>query len=368
MGTTNRIFNFSAGPAVMPLPVLEEAQRDLVALPGVGMSILEISHRSKTFEAVIQECEANIRKLAGIPPDYHVLFLQGGATLQFSMVPSNLLAPGETADYITTGTWSEKALKEAKKVGAINVAFTAKADNFSRVPKQEELKLTPNAAYVHLASNETIHGVEFHKIPDVGGVPLVADTSSHMLSRPIDIAKYGLIYAGAQKNMGPAGCALVILRDDLLLKAKANPAYEKLPVMLQYGPFADDKSLHNTPPVFAIYVMNLVSRWLLSVGGLESMETINIRKAAKLYDEIDRTGFYRGHARKEDRSRMNVTFRLPSEALEEKFIKESKAAGLDGLKGHRSVGGLRASIYNAFPEEGVDALVAFMQDFEKKNG
>ncbi len=368
MGTIKRVFNFSAGPAVLPLPVLEEAQRDLVALPGVGMSVLEISHRSKTFEAIIQECEANIRKLAGILENYHVMFLQGGATLQFSMVPLNLLAAGETADYITTGSWSEKALKEAKKVGSINVAFTGKTENYTRVPRKEEVKLTPNAAYVHLASNETIHGVEFHELPEVGYVPLVVDTSSHMLSRPIDIKKYGLIYAGAQKNMGPAGCTLVILRDDLLQKAKANPAYEKLPVMIQYGPHADDKSLHNTPPAFAVYIMNLVSRWLLNLGGLEAMEKINIRKAAKIYAEIDRTGFYRGHARKEDRSRMNVTFRLPSEALEEKFVKESKAAGLDGLKGHRSVGGLRASIYNAFPEEGVDALVAFMQDFEKKNG
>jgi len=368
MGTTNRVFNFAAGPAVLPLPVLEEAQRDLVALPGVGMSVLEISHRSKTFESIIQECEANIRKLIGIPANYHVLFLQGGATLQFSMVPLNMLAAGETADYITTGSWSEKALKEAKKVGSINIAFSGKAENFMRVPKASELKLTPHAAYVHLAGNETIHGVEFHELPNVGGAPLVVDTSSHMLSRPIDIGKYAMIYAGAQKNMGPAGCTLVILRDDMLQKAKANPAYEKLPIMLQYGPHVDDKSLHNTPPAFAIYIMNLVSRWLLNLGGLEAMEQINLRKAEKLYAEIDRTGFFRGHAKKEDRSRMNVTFRLPNEALEEKFVKESKAAGLDGLKGHRSVGGLRASIYNAFPEEGVNALVAFMKNFESKNG
>jgi len=365
---TNRIFNFAAGPAILPLPVLEEAQRDLVALPGVGMSVMEISHRSKPFEAVIQECEANIRKLAGIPENYHVMFLQGGATLQFAMVPLNLLAAGETADYITTGSWSEKALKEAKKVGNTNVAFTAKADNFTRIPKQEELKLTPNAVYVHMAGNETIHGVEFHQPPDVGSVPLITDASSHMLSRPLDIAKYAGIYAGAQKNIGPAGCTLVILRDDLLQKAKANRAYEKLPIMIQYGPHAEEKSLHNTPPAFAIYVMNLVTRWLLKLGGLAEMEKINIRKAEKLYAEIDRTGFYRGHARKEARSRMNIPFRLPKEELEDKFVKEAKAAGMDGLKGHRSVGGLRASIYNAFPEEGIDALVAFMQEFEKKNG
>jgi phosphoserine aminotransferase len=332
------------------------------------MSVLEISHRSKTFEAIAQECEANIRKLAGIPENYHVIFLQGGATLQFSMVPMNLLAPGETADYITTGSWSEKALKEAKKVGTIHVAYSGKSENNTRVPKREELKLTPGAAFLHLTSNETIHGVEFHSLPDPGAVPLVVDSSSHMLSRPIDIQKYALIYAGAQKNIGPAGCTLVIIRDDMVQKAKANPGYEKLPVMLQYGPHVDDKSLHNTPPAFAIYIMNLVGRWLLRLGGLEAMETINIRKAEKVYAEIDRTGFYRGHAQKADRSRMNVTFRLPSEQLEEKFVKESKAAGLDGLKGHRSVGGLRASIYNAFPEEGVDTLVAFMQEFEKKNG
>jgi phosphoserine aminotransferase len=364
----NRVYNFSAGPAVLPLPVLEEAQRDLVALPGVGMSVLEISHRSKAFEAIVQECEANIRKLAGIPENYHVIFLQGGATLQFSMVPMNLLAPGETADYVTTGAWSEKALKEAKKVGTINVAYSGKGENNTRVPKQEELKLTPGAAFLHLTSNETIHGVEFHSLPDAGSVPLAVDTSSHMLSRPIDIQKYALIYAGAQKNIGPAGCTLVIIRDDMVKKAKANPGYDKLPVMMQYGPHVEDKSLHNTPPAFTIYIMNLVSRWLLRLGGLEAMEKINLRKAGNVYAEIDRTGFYRGHAKKEDRSRMNVTFRLPSEQLEEKFVKESKAAGLDGLKGHRSVGGLRASIYNAFPEEGVDALVSFMQEFEKKNG
>ena len=368
METTERVYNFAAGPAVLPLPVLEEAQRDLVALPGIGMSILEISHRSKTFEAIIQECEANIRKLAGIPENYHVLFLQGGATLQFSMVPMNLLAAGESADYIVTGSWSKKALKESKKVGPINVAFSGEAENFSRVPGRQELKLNPKAAYVHLTSNETIHGVEFHELPDAGGVPLVVDTSSHMLSRPLDISRYAMIYAGAQKNIGPSGCTLVILRDDMLKKALANPAYEKLPIMLQFGQHVEDKSLHNTPPVFPIYIMNLVSRWLLKLGGLAEMEKINIRKAQKLYAEIDRTGFYRGHARKEARSRMNVTFRLPNEELEAKFVKESKAAKLDGLKGHRSVGGLRASIYNAFPEEGMDALVAFMQDFEKKNG
>ena len=259
-------------------------------------------------------------------------------------------------------------MKEAKKVGAVNVAFDAKAENYVRIPKKEELKLTPDAAYVHVTTNETIHGVEFHQLPEVGGATLVADTSSHMFSRPIDVTKYGLIYAGAQKNLGPAGVTLVIVRDDLVKKAAEYKSYANLPIMLQYGTHVPEKSLYNTPPVFAIYMVGLVMKWLLSIGGLEAMDRINERKAQKLYAEIDRTGFYQGHAAKDSRSRMNVTFRLPSEELEAKFVKESKAAGLDGLKGHRSVGGLRASIYNAFPEEGVDALVAFMQEFEKKNG
>ncbi len=368
MSTTTRVFNFAAGPAVLPLPALEEAQRDLVALPGVGMSVLEISHRSKTFEAIIGECEANIRKLAGIPDNYHILFLQGGATTQFSMVPMNLLPAGAWADYIVTGAWSSKAVKEAKKVGAVNVAFDGKAENFTRLPKKEELKLTPGAAYVHITTNETIHGVEFHKLPGFGDATVVADTSSHMFSRPIDVTKYGLIYAGVQKNIGPAGATLVIVRDDLVKKAAERPSYANLPVMLQYGTHVPEHSLYNTPPVFTIYMIGLVMKWLLSVGGLEGIDKINERKAGKLYAEIDRTGFYKGHAAKDARSRMNVTFRLPTEELEAKFVKESKAAGLDGLKGHRSVGGLRASIYNAFPEEGVDALIAFMKEFEKKNG
>jgi phosphoserine aminotransferase len=365
--TTTRIFNFAAGPAVLPLPVLEEAQRDLIALPGVGMSVLEISHRSKTFEAIIGECEANVRKLAGIPENYHVLFLQGGATMQFSMVPLNLLTAGSWADYVVTGSWSEKAVKEAKKVGAVNVAFTDKAENYVRVPKQEEIKLTPGAAYVHLSTNETIHGVEYHALPDLGSAVVVADTSSHMFSRPIDVAKYGLIYAGAQKNLGPAGVTLVIVRDDLVKKAA-----RRSPMPARWsccrGTHVPDKSLYNTPPAFAIYIMGLAMKWLLGLGGLEGIGKINERKAGKLYAEIDRTGFFKGHAAKDSRSRMNVTFRLPNEELEAKFVKEAKAAGMDGLKGHRSVGGLRASIYNAFPEAGVDALVAFMKEFEKKNG
>ena len=280
----------------------------------------------------------------------------------------NLLPAGSWADYIVTGAWSSKAVKEAKKVGAVNVAFDNKAENYLRLPKKGELQLTPGAAYVHVTTNETIHGVEFHQLPDFGDATVVADTSSHMFSRPIDVTKYGLIYAGAQKNIGPAGATLVIVRDDLVKKAAERPSYANLPVMLQYGTHVSEKSLYNTPPCFTIYTIGLVMKWLVAIGGLEGIDKINERKAGKLYAEIDRTGFYRGHAAKDCRSRMNVTFRLPNEELEAKFVKESKAAGLDGLKGHRSVGGLRASIYNAFPEEGVDVLVSFMQDFERKNG
>jgi phosphoserine aminotransferase len=361
--TTARIFNFSAGPAVLPVDVLEEAQRDLLSLPGVGMSVLEISHRSKPFDEIIQGCEADIRTLARVPDGYHVLFLQGGASLQFSMVPMNLLPAGGSADYIVTGTWSEKALKEAKRVGAVKIAASTAAESFKRVPKQGELTLDPNAAYVHYTSNNTIYGTEFHYVPEVGAVPLVADTSSDMFSRPIDISKYALIYAGAQKNLAPAGVTLVIVRDDIVKRTPAT-----LPTMLQYAVHAENTSLYNTPPVFAIYVMRLVMRWLVANGGLQAMQEGNARKAGKLYAEIDRTGFYRGHAEKDSRSNMNVTFRLPTEELEKRFVKDATAAGLDGLKGHRSVGGLRASIYNAFPEAGIDALVQFMQEFERRNG
>jgi phosphoserine aminotransferase len=363
MQTMTRIFNFSAGPAVLPLEVLEEAQRDLLALPGVGMSILEISHRSKTFDYVIEGCEADLRKLAGIPDHYDVLFLQGGASLQFSMVPMNLLPPGGSADYIVTGAWSQKAVKEAKRVGGVKIAATTESENFARVPKQDELKLDPSAAYVHFTSNNTIFGTEFHYVPNVGDVPLVADTSSDMFSRPIEVSKYALIYAGAQKNLAPAGLTLVIVRHDMLERTPAS-----LPTMMQYNVHAENKSMYNTPPVFSIYIMRLVMKWLLKEGGLAAIDKKNARKADKLYAEIDRTGFYRAHAQKDSRSRMNVTFRLPSEDLEKKFAKEATAAGLDGLKGHRSVGGMRASIYNAFPEAGIDALVDFMKAFESKNG
>ena len=360
---SSRIHNFAAGPAIMPVSVLEQIQRDLIALPGVGMSILEISHRSKTFESILEKAEADIRALANIPSNYQVLFLQGGASTQFSMVPMNLLTAGATADYIDTGSWAEKAAKEAKKVGNINIVATTKADNYSRIPTQSELKLTKGAAYVHITSNNTIEGTQFKQLPDVGDAPLVNDTSSDMFSRPIDVTKHALIYAGAQKNMGPAGVTVVIIRDDMLPRSQKS-----LPTMLNYAVHAENKSLYNTPPAFSIYAVGLVMQWLRDQGGLAAIAKVNERKAGKLYAEIDRTGFYRGTAQKESRSLMNVTFRLGSEELENKFIKESTAAGLDGLKGHRAVGGVRASIYNAFPEAGVDALVSFMQEFERKNG
>jgi len=363
MTTTTRVFNFSAGPAVLPLGVLEEAQRDLLSLPGVGMSILEVSHRSKPFEDILAGCEADLRKLGGIPENYQVLFLQGGASLQFSMVPMNLLTPGSSADYIVTGAWSQKAVKEAKRVGGVKIAATTERENFTRVPPQSELTLDPGAAYVHYTTNNTIFGTEFQYLPDTGSVPLIADASSDIFSRPLDVSKYALIYAGAQKNLAPAGVTLVIIRDDMLKRTPAS-----LPTMLQYGVHAENKSMYNTPPVFAIYIMRLVATWLLKQGGLAEVDRRNARKADKLYAAIDRTGFYRGHATKDSRSRMNVTFRLPSEDLEKRFAKEATAAGLDGLKGHRSVGGMRASIYNAFPEEGIDALVQFMAEFERKNG
>ena len=366
MPTVHRVFNFAAGPAVLPVPVLEEIQRDLLSLPGVGMSILEISHRSKTFEAILAQADADIRRLAGIPANYKVLFLQGGASLQFSMVPMNLLDAGQTADYIDGGSWADKAIKEAKKVGNVNVAASTKADNYSRIPTDAELKLTAGAAYVHMTSNNTIEGTEYKRLPGVGDAPLVSDTSSDMFSRPIDVSRHALIYAGAQKNLGPAGLTVVVIREDMLARAAAKKS--TLPTMLNYAVHAENTSLYNTPPAFAVYAVGLVMKWLLANGGLEAMARTNERKASKLYAEIDRTGFYRGTARKEDRSLMNVTFRMATEDLEKLFVKESTAAGLDGLKGHRAAGGMRASIYNAFPEEGIDSLVAFMKDFERRNG
>jgi phosphoserine aminotransferase len=359
---THRIYNFSSGPAVLPLPVLEEAQRDLVALPGVGMSVMEISHRSKTFDAIIQSAEADLRALGGITDDYEVLFLQGGASLQFSMVPMNLLTSSGVADYIVTGGWSQRAVAEAQKVGGVHIAGSTESEGFRRVPDETELRCTPDAAYVHMTSNNTLYGTQWHHVPSVAA-PLVCDASSDMYSRPIDVSRYGLIYAGAQKNLGPSGVTLVIVRKDLLARSAKS-----LPIMLNYRTMAEQHSLYNTPPTFGIYILGLVMKWLRSIGGLEAIASVNERKAARLYAELDRTAFWRPHAEKTSRSRMNVTFRLPSEPLESMFVKEATAAGFDGLKGHRSVGGLRASIYNAFPEEGVAALVQFMQEFERTRG
>src|SRR5919206_3146346 len=360
---TERIFNFSAGPAVLPVPVLEKAREEMLSLPGVGMSVMEISHRSKAFDAIHQSAKAGLKEILGIPEGYHILFLQGGASLQFSMVPQNFLGGGGSADYILTGSWGKKAIKEAKKFGATSVAADMADSGYNRVPAQDELKLDSNAAYVHVTSNETIEGVEWKHEPEVGDVPLVCDASSDICSRAIDVGKYALIYAGAQKNLGPSGVTVVIIREDFLAKGR-----EGLATMLDYRTHAENGSLYNTPNTWGIYILNLVCEWVKEQGGLEGMYQKNVEKAQKIYDAIDATDFYRGHASADARSIMNVTFRLPSEELEKKFAAEATAAGLDGLKGHRSVGGIRASIYNAFPRAGVEALVSFMKDFERRNG
>jgi phosphoserine aminotransferase len=364
MATTERIFNFGAGPAVLPESVLAEAQRDLMALPGVGMSVLEISHRSPAFDEIIGAAEQNLRSLAAIPASYRVLFLQGGASQQFSMVPMNILPAGGKADYFVTGTWGQKAVEEARKVGTVQIAATTEKDNFSRVPEPSEWTLDPQAAYVHITTNETIGGTEWHRVPETGDVPLVADISSDALSRPFDIGKYAMLYAGAQKNLGPSGVTLVVMRDDLLARSPKG-----LPTMLDYNTHAKEKSLYNTPPVFGIYILRLVTQWMIEQGGLEAIGKRNADKAKRIYDAIDGAGgFYRAHAKPGSRSNMNITFRLPSEALEKQFVSEASKAGMDGLKGHRSVGGIRASIYNAFPLRGCDVLATFMKDFAARNG
>ena len=365
MKMEKRLYNFSPGPAILPLPALEEAQRDLLALPGAGISILEISHRSKQFEQIIGQAEANLRTLLGIPDNYKVLFLQGGAMLQFGMIPMSFLRnTGKPADYIVTGTWSKKAVDEAKTQGNVQIAFDGKPGNYNRTPAKGDLKLDPNAAYAYFCSNETIQGVQFPAEPDVGNVPLVCDVSSEILSRPIPVAKYGLIFACAQKNAGPAGVTIVIIRDDLLAKAPKD-----LPSMLNYPVLAENKSLLNTPPTFAIYMVKLVTDWVLNtIGGMDKMCEINRRKANMLYDAIDGSGgFFLPHAEKASRSMMNVPFKLADTSLEDAFLKGAAACGLVELKGHRSVGGFRASIYNAMPEAGVAALREYMLDFAKKN-
>jgi phosphoserine aminotransferase len=361
----HRIFNFSAGPAALPLPVLQQAQAEMLDYKGSGMSIMEMSHRSKTFDGVMAEVDRDYRALLGIPENYKVLFLQGGATMQFSMVPMNFLPKEGSADYVLNGSWSKNAIKEAKKVGKVRVAASAEATNFNCVPDFGPDTFDSQAAYLHFTSNETIHGVEFFKEPPApAGVPLICDMSSDFISRPVDVSKYALIYAGAQKNAGPAGVVVAIIRDDMLEKVPAN-----LPVMLDYKVMAESGSMHNTPPTYAIYIVGLVAKWALEQGGLAAIEKNNRAKANLIYNAIDNSGgFYKGHATKESRSLMNITFRLPNEELEAAFAKSATAAGLDGLKGHRSVGGLRASIYNAHPMEGVKALVDFMVEFQKKNG
>jgi phosphoserine aminotransferase len=360
---TQRVFNFSSGPAVLPETVLREAQRDLYLYPGAGMSVMEMSHRSAPFDRILAETEGSLRTLAGIGDDHAVLFLQGGASLQFSMLPMNLLPTGRSADYVVTGVWGQKALAEASKVGTVRVAGTTEADGFRRVPRPDELQLDPSAAYVHLTTNNTIYGTQWPALPAVGDVPLVADASSDIFSGPLDMSRFGVLYAGAQKNLGPSGVTLVVIRKDLLPRSGRG-----LPAMLDYAVQAEHGSRYNTPNTFGIYILGLVARWMIDEGGLEALGARNVRKAGKLYAEIDRTGFYLGHADAESRSKMNVTFRLRDASLEEAFAGKAASEGLDGLQGHRSVGGLRASIYNAFPEAGVDALVQFMREFERTHG
>jgi phosphoserine aminotransferase len=361
---TKRIFNFSAGPAVLPEPVLKKAQEAIWDVAGSGIGIMEHSHRGKVFDRVRDEAEQACRDLAGIPDNYRVLFLQGGASLQFSMVPMNLLPADRTADYLLTGVWAQKAVKEAKVLGAkVHLAATGESTNFDRIPQAGEIKYSERPAYVHLTTNNTIYGTQWRSEPSVPpGVPLVADTSSDMYSRPIDVSKYGLIYAGAQKNLGPSGVVLVIIRDDLV---EAGP--KTLPTMLQYRTHSAEKSLYNTPPTFGIYVMGEVFKWIQTQGGLAAMADHNESKARLLYDFIDQSDFFRGTAQSDSRSRMNVCFRAPTEDLESKFISEATRRGLDGLKGHRNAGGMRASIYNACPRAAVEALLAFMKEFEQAN-
>ncbi len=358
-----RVFNFSAGPAVLPEEVLARARDEMLDWHGSGMSVMEMSHRGKEFIAIAQQAEADLRELMAIPANYKVLFLQGGATAQFAMVPMNLLRGRKSADYVNTGEWSKKAIKEARKFCGVNVAASAEDRNFSYAPKQAVWKLDPGAAYVHYTPNETIGGVEFNWMPDTGGVPLVADMSSNILSRPVDVSKYGVIYAGAQKNVGPAGLTIVIVREDLM-----GETLPGTPTMFDYKTHADNDSMYNTPPTYAIYVAGLVFQWLKARGGIAAMEKENIAKAGLLYDAIDAMDFYGSPVAREDRSRMNVPFTLKAPALDDEFLKQAKQRGLIQLKGHRSVGGMRASIYNAMPLDGVRALVGFMNDFATKNG
>lgn len=361
---TRRVFNFSSGPAVLPVPVLAKARDEMLSMNGIGMSVMEISHRSKHFEKILHSAEQGIRDLLRVPDNYKILFLQGGATLQFSMVPMNFLGRDQTADYIVTGAWGAKALHEAKKCGNAKTIHSTEDAGFTTIPEQEELRFTEHAQYVHYVSNETIDGVEFKYDLDGDGVPVICDASSNILSKPIDIEKYALIYAGAQKNIGPSGVAVVIIRDNMLEKVPDDQHSS-----LDYRHFAQNGSMPNTPNTWGIYIIGLVCDWLRDQGGLAAMAKRNAEKANLLYDAIDDSdGFYTGHAEREARSLMNVTFRLPSDDQDELFCSEAAKLGLDGLRGHRTVGGVRASIYNAFPKEGVETLVEFMKDFSRRNG
>lgn len=360
---SERIFNFSAGPAVMPLPVLEQAKAELLSLNGSGMSVMEISHRSAAFEAILAAAEKGIRDLLSIPDNYRILFLQGGASLQFSMIPLNFLSREVSADYICTGAWSEKAIAEAVKCGKVNVICSTKGGGYRSVPNQEDLVFTPDAYYLHYCSNETIHGVEFKYDIDGNGGHVICDASSNILSKPIDVARYSMIYAGSQKNIGPAGVTLVIIRDDLLERVPANQLS-----MLDYRAIAESGSMLNTPNTWGVYMIGLVCEWLKTQGGVSGISAMNEKKAKLLYDQIDSSdGFFKGHAERDCRSLMNVTFRLPSEELDRKFADEAERCGMSGLKGHRSVGGIRASIYNAFPIEGAARLVEFMREFKGRS-
>jgi len=358
-----RIFNFSAGPAALPQEVLEQAREELVNWRGCGMSVMEMSHRGKEYMGIQAEAEADLRELMGIPANYKVLFLQGGASSQFAMVPMNLYRGKASADYLNTGEWSKKAIKEAKKYGAVNVVASSEDKNFTYAPTLDAWKLDPNAAYVHYTPNETIGGVEIFWTPETGNVPLVADMSSNILSRPIDVSKFGLIYAGAQKNIGPAGLTIVIVREDLL-----GETIKGTPTMFDYKIAADNDSMYNTPPTYAIYIAGLVFKMLKAKGGIAAMEKTNRAKAKLLYDALDASSFYSSPVAVENRSLMNIPFTLKDAALDDEFIKGAKARGMVQIKGHRSVGGMRASIYNAMPIEGVQALVDWMQEFEKLHG
>ena len=358
-----RIFNFSAGPAALPQEVLEQAREELVNWRGCGMSVMEMSHRGKEYMSIQAEAEADLRELMGIPANYKALFLQGGASSQFAMIPMNLYRGKASADYLNTGEWSKKAIKEAKKYGAVNVVASSEDKNFSYAPTQNAWKLDPNAAYVHYTPNETIGGVEIFWTPETGNVPLVADMSSNILSRPIDVSKFGLIYAGAQKNIGPAGLTIVIVRDDLLGKTVKGT-----PTMFDYKVAADNDSMYNTPPTYAIYIAGLVFKMLKAKGGIAAMEKTNRAKAKLLYDALDASSFYSSPVAVENRSLMNIPFTLKDAALDDEIIKGAKARGMVQIKGHRSVGGMRASIYNAMPIEGVQALVDWMKEFEKLHG